>query len=191
MVRDLLALLDRTREVDIETRSAAGKAHRVIIWVVVVDGTVYVASYRGKTGRWWRELAARGEGVLIVGRRRIPVRARRVRSEATRAAFSEAVGTKYRSSRSSMRAMQQHEVLETLLRLEFVKAQGSPKSKASPQAAHDLRMRALDDFLGAYEAEHGVITTQEIRDATKRTRGRAIVVRSSLTKPGRAGRGVA
>lgn len=129
---DLHAVLDRTREVDIETRSATGKVHRVIIWVVVIDGTIYVASYRGKTGRWWRELTARKEGVLIAGRTRIPVRAHRVRSEAARAAFSAAVGTKYRTSRSSMLAMQQPEVLDTLLRLKLVAAEGSPRSKARP-----------------------------------------------------------
>jgi hypothetical protein len=47
------------------------------------------------------------------------------------------------------------------------------------QADHDQRMRALDDFLAAYEAEHGAITDQEIRDASRRARERAIVVRSS------------
>jgi hypothetical protein len=118
MTAGIFALLDRTREVDIETRSTTGKVHRVIIWVVVIDGTVYVASYRGKTGRWWRELTGRKEGVLIAGRKRSPVRAHRVRSAVTRAAFSEAIGEKYRPSRSSMLAMQQPEVLDTLLRLE-------------------------------------------------------------------------
>ncbi len=51
-------------------------------------------------------------------------------------------------------------------------------------------MRALDDFINAYEAEHGTITEDEIHEATRRTRGRAVVVR---TPPGarRAKRGAA
>jgi len=32
------------------------------------------------------------------------------------------------------------------------------------QADHDRRMRALDDFLDAYEAEHGEITEDEVRE---------------------------
>jgi Arc/MetJ-type ribon-helix-helix transcriptional regulator len=50
------------------------------------------------------------------------------------------------------------------------------------KADHELRLRALDDFLAAYEAEHGEITEEDMRDAARRARGRAVVVR---------GRGVA
>lgn len=44
------------------------------------------------------------------------------------------------------------------------------------QAAHDRRMAALDGFLAAYEAEHGEITDEEMRDAAHRARARADVV---------------
>jgi hypothetical protein len=44
------------------------------------------------------------------------------------------------------------------------------------QADHDGRMRALGDFLDTYEAAHGAITEEEMRDATRRTRDRAVVV---------------
>jgi hypothetical protein len=53
------------------------------------------------------------------------------------------------------------------------------------QAAHDRRMHALDAFLEAYEAEHGEITEAEMRDATRRTRARAEVVRTSGGAPAR------
>jgi hypothetical protein len=46
------------------------------------------------------------------------------------------------------------------------------------QADHDLRMAALDEFLAAYEAEHGRITDDELRRATGNARARATVVRS-------------
>ena len=45
------------------------------------------------------------------------------------------------------------------------------------QAEHDRRMRALDTFLAAYEAEHGVITNEEIDAAARRARTRAVIVR--------------
>ena len=47
------------------------------------------------------------------------------------------------------------------------------------QAAHDDRMRALDDFLTAYETEHGVISEDEIRTASRSARAKAIVVRGT------------
>jgi len=46
------------------------------------------------------------------------------------------------------------------------------------KADHDRRLRALDDFLAAYEAEHGEITEDEMRAAARRARERAIVVGS-------------
>jgi Arc/MetJ-type ribon-helix-helix transcriptional regulator len=45
------------------------------------------------------------------------------------------------------------------------------------KADHDRRLRAVDEFLAAYEAEHVEITDDEIRDAARSARGRAVVVR--------------
>ncbi|MGH3304068.1 MAG: hypothetical protein ACRDOK_20800 [Streptosporangiaceae bacterium] len=45
------------------------------------------------------------------------------------------------------------------------------------KADHDRRLAALDDFLALYEAEHGEITEQEIREASRRARAGAVVVR--------------
>ncbi len=47
------------------------------------------------------------------------------------------------------------------------------------QAAHDARLRALDEFLAAYEAEHGVLTDDEIADALRRARASAFVLRGA------------
>jgi len=63
------------------------------------------------------------------------------------------------------------------------------------KADHDRRLGALDNFLAAYEAEHGQVTEEEIRDAARRARGRAVVVRGdpqeqAPVRPGR-GRGAA
>jgi len=54
------------------------------------------------------------------------------------------------------------------------------------KADHDRRLRAVDEFLAAYEAEHGEITDQDIREAARSARGRAVVVRG---KPGPRGQG--
>ena len=63
------------------------------------------------------------------------------------------------------------------------------------KADHDRRLRALDEFLAAYEAEHGDITEDEMRDAARRARERAIVVRGDPEQrspgPGQHGRGAA
>jgi hypothetical protein len=60
------------------------------------------------------------------------------------------------------------------------------------KADHERRMAALDAFVTAYEAEHGVITGDEIDGALHRARGRAVVVRSSPpAKRSRSRRGVA
>jgi hypothetical protein len=116
----ILAFLDRVKEIDIETRGRDGAVHRVPIWVLVIDGEVYVASYHGKRGRWWRELLRSGEGALVGGRRRIVVRPHRVRAQRIRDAMSAAFAKKYPTSRASVKAMQRPEVLETALRLELV-----------------------------------------------------------------------
>jgi Arc/MetJ-type ribon-helix-helix transcriptional regulator len=54
---------------------------------------------------------------------------------------------------------------------------------------HERRLQALDDFLAAYEAEHGEITEDEMRDAARRARERAIIVRGRPEEYGPAPRG--
>jgi hypothetical protein len=50
------------------------------------------------------------------------------------------------------------------------------------QVEHDLRIRALGDFVAAYEAKHGPITEPEMAAATRRARARAVVVRAQRPK---------
>lgn len=50
------------------------------------------------------------------------------------------------------------------------------------QAEHDRRRKALREFIEGYEAEHGVITDEEILEATRRTRDRAIRVRPKAAR---------
>jgi hypothetical protein len=62
------------------------------------------------------------------------------------------------------------------------------------QADHDRRMRALDEFLMAYEAEHGEISDEEMTEAARRVRARATIVRGKPAMdqpPRKGGRGAA
>lgn len=47
------------------------------------------------------------------------------------------------------------------------------------RAAQERRLLAMDEFVADYEAEHGEITAEEMRDAERRTRARAVVVRAA------------
>lgn len=114
--RATIALLDRAREVDIETRSAKGATHSVPIWIVVDGDHVFVRTYRGKTSRWYRELLER-PGAIVADGKRVRVRAERaVDAEAIRRT-SEGYRKKYTKS-GSLESMLRRSVLETTLRLE-------------------------------------------------------------------------
>jgi Arc/MetJ-type ribon-helix-helix transcriptional regulator len=42
---------------------------------------------------------------------------------------------------------------------------------------HDAKLKALDEFIRSYEAKHGEITQEEMDEAKRRLRSRAVVVR--------------
>ena len=111
-----VALLDRTNEVDIETRSPKGTVHSVPIWVVVDGDDVFIRTYRGPTSRWYRELLA-GGGALVVGGQRIPIRAIAAADSASVKRVSDAFRKKYRKG-SSLDSMLLPLVLPTTVRLE-------------------------------------------------------------------------
>jgi len=116
---ETLRLLDETREVRIETRrDGDSQKHRTIIWVVVVEGEVFVRSVRGPRGRWYREISSNPEGALHVEDVRIPVLAAPATEGATVDAVSAAFRSKYqRSSPASTEAMVRPETLPTTLKL--------------------------------------------------------------------------
>ncbi len=113
-----LKCFDETKVVDIETRSAKGTQHSVPIWIVVVDGVPYVRSVRGPQGRWYRELLARGDGAVVAGGKRVPVRATKDSSAKGIEAVSEALRQKYRRSGQSLASMLRPDVLDTTVRLD-------------------------------------------------------------------------
>lgn len=115
---DVVERLDETKVVDIETRSAKGTKHSVPIWIVVVDGVPHVRSVRGPAGRWYRELLGRGDGAVVAGGKRVPVRATKDSSPAGIEAVSEALRRKYPRSGQSLASMLRADVLDTTVRLD-------------------------------------------------------------------------
>jgi Arc/MetJ-type ribon-helix-helix transcriptional regulator len=57
------------------------------------------------------------------------------------------------------------------------------------KVAHDRRLRAIDEFVAAFEAEHGDITEAEMNEAARRARGRAVVVRGEPAPDHKGGPG--
>ena len=85
----------------------SGTSHKHTgVWVVVVEGRVFVRSWNDKPTGWYRALRAEPRGTIALGGRRgvdareIPVRARPVRSTRLRAAVTAAYGRKYRTPAS-------------------------------------------------------------------------------------------
>jgi hypothetical protein len=108
--------LDRSDEVDIETRSPKGTTHSVPIWVVVDGDDVFVRAVNGPTSRWYREIVA-GPGALVVDGKRIPVRAIAATDNASVKRTSDGYRKKYRKG-SSLDSMLVPSILPTTLRLE-------------------------------------------------------------------------
>src|SRR5438034_9088742 len=70
---DTLRELRDLQEVAIRTEKHPKSA--VVIWVVVADDEVFVRSWLGAKGRWYRDLAAGGPASLAFAGRRLAVQA--------------------------------------------------------------------------------------------------------------------
>ena len=114
--KDTLALIDKTGEVDMETRSPKGATHSVPIWIVVDGDDVFIRAVRGPTSRWYRELTAR-PGALVVKGKRLPVRAIAAADSESVKRASDGLRKKYRKG-ASLDSMLVPAVLPTTLRLE-------------------------------------------------------------------------
>ena len=115
-----LLLLRRVREVRIETTSLGGaKTRRVIIWVVVVGDQVFVRSYLGERGLWYREALRTPDVVLHAEGEAIEASAVLANDAATIEAVSTAFREKYgKRSPGSTEMMVQPHALPTTLRLD-------------------------------------------------------------------------
>ena len=111
-----LAALAAAEEIEIETRAADGAVHRTIVWPLVSDGVVYLRSYRGRNGRWYREAIADPAVALHIDGRRVPALVEPATDAGSVRSCSEALELKYRAS-YSLAAMLAPNVLPTTIRL--------------------------------------------------------------------------
>ena len=90
------ATVSAIREGKILGIRAGTKPHRIIgIWVVVVEGRVFVRSWSLKPRSWYRTFLEEPCGVIEVNGRKIPVRAIFTRSERLKTAVDRAYREKY------------------------------------------------------------------------------------------------
>lgn len=107
--------VDTMQEVSIRTGKHPKTA--VVIWVVVADDEVFVRSFRGAKGRWYRDLAVGGPATLEVSGRALAVQAVPASDKDSVDRASRAFLTKYARSPYAQ-AMVQADILSTTLRLE-------------------------------------------------------------------------
>ena len=111
---DTLRELRDVQEVAIRTEKHPKSA--VVIWVAVAD-EVFVRSWRGAKGRWYRDLAAGVPATLEFPGRRLAVRALPASDQAAVARASREFLRKYQWS-THAQEMVRSETLPTTLRLE-------------------------------------------------------------------------
>ncbi|HYI10680.1 MAG TPA: DUF2255 family protein [Thermoanaerobaculia bacterium] len=85
---------------------AGSGPHKIIgIWMVVVEGRVFVRSWTLKPGGWYATFAKDPHGIMAIAGREIPVRAVRTRSERLKTAVDRAYAEKY-NTRASLKYVQ-------------------------------------------------------------------------------------
>lgn len=99
--KPVLAIINQSKILGIR---AGLDAHRFLgIWVVVVDGRVFVRSWNDKPHGWFRAFFAEPRGVMqIATGREIRVKARRTRGERLLDAIDQAYREKY-NTRASLK----------------------------------------------------------------------------------------
>ena len=112
---DTLGALRELREVGLRTDRHPQSA--VVIWVVVADDGVFVRSFRGAKGRWYRDLAGGGPATLEFAGRRLAVQAVPANDPAAIEHASREYLRKYGPGPYAT-AMVQPDILSTTLRLD-------------------------------------------------------------------------
>jgi hypothetical protein len=96
------AVVDELRDARFVRVRAGTGAHRfTAIWVVVVEGRVFVRSWGLEPGGWYRTFLEEPRGAILVGGRELPVRAVRTRSDRLAAAVDRAYVEKYTTRASA------------------------------------------------------------------------------------------
>lgn len=99
----------------------AGAEHRYTgVWVVVVEGRVFVRSWNDKPTGWFRAFRRQPSGMIQVGGLEVPVRAKLARGARVRDAVTAAFGEKYHTEASRKWVEGFAEPARALTTLEFV-----------------------------------------------------------------------
>lgn len=112
---DTLRALRDVQEPTIRTDQHPNSA--VVIWVVVEGDDVFVRSWLGARGRWYKDLAAGGAATLEFAGHLLPVKAFPANDARSVERASREILRKYRRS-SHAQEMVRAEILPTTLRLE-------------------------------------------------------------------------
>ena len=96
---DILAVMKKEKIMGI--RAGTDSTHRVIgVWMVVVEGRVFIRSWSMKPRSWWRAFLEDPYGRLFIADREFPIRAIQTRSERLKDLVSQAYKEKYNTSGS-------------------------------------------------------------------------------------------
>jgi hypothetical protein len=91
---EILAVLQKEKIIGLRAGRESG--HRVIgVWVVIVEGRVFIRSWSLKPRSWWRTFLEDPYGSLFLKEREIPIRAVHTRSERLKDLVSQAYREKY------------------------------------------------------------------------------------------------
>lgn len=91
---EIMAALRKDKIIGV--RAGRESTHRVIgVWVVVVEGRVFIRSWSLRPRSWWRTFLEDPYGSMIVGEREISIRAIHTRSERLKDLVSRAYKEKY------------------------------------------------------------------------------------------------
>ena len=96
-------------------RAGTGTHRFIGLWVVVVEGRVFVRSWGLKPNSWFHALHEAGQGTMQAADREIPVRAVRTRSDRLKDAIDQAYLAKYHTRGS----------------IQYARDLGSEKSRAT------------------------------------------------------------
>jgi hypothetical protein len=113
---DTLGKLEKVEEVRIVTGTLDAKKHAATIWVVVVDGNVFIRSFTGPKGRWYKNILANPKADVEIDGERLQVNAEPLTEPPLIEKVSSAYLEKYRGSPYA-KDMVRPEVLPTTLRL--------------------------------------------------------------------------
>jgi hypothetical protein len=110
----------------------AGSEHRNTgVWVVVVEGRVFVRSWNDKTTGWYRAFQAQPLGSIQLAGREIAIRSRQLRSERLRDAVTRAYAEKYDTKASEKWVLGFAEPHRAATTLELLPVQPSPTPEVS------------------------------------------------------------